>query len=83
MFVCDMCGVVENTATAGPRGYHMRNLAISEKEKAQEPDTDWGDLGDGKARCSQCNPEIGLWHALFPREQYDPEKDKDRVVNRA
>lgn len=82
LFVCDECGVIENTAVAGPRGYHMRRMEVTGKEKAERPDIEWGELGDGKARCSQCNPEIGRWHGMFPREDFDAEKDADRVVNR-
>ena len=27
--------------------------------------------GTGKALCSQCDPDIGKWHACFPRQSYD------------
>jgi hypothetical protein len=64
LFVCDECDTVENTALAGPHGYWLRN--------------EYGH--DGKARCSACNPEIGKWHGLFPRELWD--ESERQVVNR-
>ncbi len=82
LFVCDECNVIENTALAGPRGYWLRSQEITEREKEEEPEMDWGSLGDGKARCSACNPEVGKWHGMWEREEFDPNKDKDRVVNR-
>lgn len=82
LFVCDECNVIENTATAGPRGYWLRKSEVTEKEREERPDLDFGDLGDGKARCYQCNPEVGKWHGMFPREEFDREKDIGRVVNR-
>jgi len=77
LFVCDECGVVENTALAGPFGYWLRSV---------EPPADLVDanpamqvLGDGKARCSQCNPEVAKWHRCFPREEWDGRR---QVINR-
>lgn len=67
------CWALENTATAGPRGFHLRRQPISEREREEQPDMDWGDLGDGKARCSECNPEIGRWHGLWTKKYWDGE----------
>lgn len=64
LFVCDECETVENTALAGVFGYWCRGA----------------DGRDGKARCSNCNPEVGKWHGFFPRETYDPERHQ--VINR-
>lgn len=63
LFVCDEYGVIENTALAGAKGYWRRDE----------------DGDNGKARCSQCNPELGKWHGFFKREQWDGEL---RVLNR-
>lgn len=30
--------------------------------------------GDGRALCSRCDPQLGHWHGIFPRESYDPER---------
>jgi hypothetical protein len=40
--------------------------------------------GDGRALCSQCDPELGQWHGVFPRVLFDPTKDKivDGYVHR-
>jgi hypothetical protein len=56
LFVCDKCGVVENTALSR---YWLRDR-----------------FGD-ELLCSQCDPEIGKWHGLLPREQWDGK----RIVN--
>lgn len=72
LFVCDQCGVVENTAAAGLFGWWGRKQKPSKGEIARKPALEI--LGDGKARCSQCNPERGKWHGLFPREQWDGER---------
>jgi hypothetical protein len=37
--------------------------------------------GDGKALCSQCDPETGKWHGMFPRKQYDPEYHKPAYMD--
>lgn len=79
LFVCDECGVIENTALAGFRGYHGRSVPVITQERLGP---DWGKLGDGKARCSRCNPEVGKWHRQWDREIFDPERDVGRVVNR-
>lgn len=81
LFVCDECGCVENTALAGFRGYHGRNIPLSERELEEEPELANTELGDGKARCSECNPEVGRWHGHWPKESYDPEGGR-KVVNR-
>lgn len=81
MFVCDTCGVIENTALAGFRGYHGRNVVLTDEERRDHPD--W-ELGDGKARCSECNPEVGRWHGHWKKEHFDGH-DPDhrrRVINR-
>jgi hypothetical protein len=71
LFVCDECGVVENTALAGFGGYWGRNRKdLGHGEQG---------VGDGKARCSQCNPQIGKWHGCFPRGKWD---GKRQVINR-
>ncbi len=35
------------------------------------------DLGpnDGRALCSECDPETREWHGRFPKRLYDPETD--------
>ena len=30
----------------------------------------------GPALCSECDPQMGRWHGLFDRREYDPEADK-------
>lgn len=78
LFACDVCEVVENTATAGLYGYHCRRMKPSAQEVAERPQL--AELtGDGKARCSACNPERGEWHGMFPRQTWDGERP---VVNR-
>lgn len=77
LFVCDSCDCVENTALAGYRGYHGRNIPLTAEEVDGHPE--WADLGDGKARCSGCNPELGRWHDRFPKLKHDGSR---RVVNR-
>lgn len=81
LFVCDNCDVVENTALAGYRGYHGRRIALTDKEREAHPDWEEAGLGDGTARCSACNPEVGKWHGKWVQEKYDPEKDTN-VRNR-
>lgn len=61
-FVCDDCGVKENTALSR---FWVRNIA--------------GYGLKGRALCSECDPEISGWHGMFPRVQYDPARDSDRV----
>lgn len=69
LFVCDECGVVENTALAGYGGWWGRNRKdLGHGERG---------VGDGKGRCSQCN--LGKWHGRFPRKQWD---GKGEVINR-
>lgn len=58
LFVCDECGVVDNTATCGFAGWHGRNA----------------DGRDGKARCSECRSVHSHWHGLFPRKQWDGQR---------
>jgi hypothetical protein len=82
LFVCDKCESIENTALAGFRGYHGRRMALTEKEATEHPDWVEEGLGDGTARCSSCNPEVGCWHGHWKAETFDPEKDGDRVINR-
>lgn len=80
LFVCDICESVDNTALAGYRGYHGRRLEVNDRERADRPEVDFGDLGDGKARCSACNPEVGHWHGRFERRKFS--EDQREVVNR-
>lgn len=80
IFVCDFCGCVENTALAGARGWHARRLPLSPSELERRPDLAGTDLGDGKARCSECNPELGEWHGRWEKETYDPERHQ--AINR-
>lgn len=81
LFVCDICGCVENTATAGFRGYHGRKIALRKEEVEEHPDWVEAGLGDGNARCSECNPEVGRWHGHWEKERYDPDGGR-QVVNR-
>lgn len=67
LFVCDGCGVIENTALTPWDGYHGRNMR---------------EFRRGDALCSQCHPDSKQWHNKWPRRQYDPERDEDSVVNR-
>lgn len=30
----------------------------------------------GEARCCDCDPQINKWHNRFPRDKFDPKKDK-------
>lgn len=55
LFVCDECGSVENTALS--RRW-LRTVTTGCKVER-------------KALCSGCNPDIGVWHDRFPREQWD------------
>lgn len=55
LFVCDECNVVENTALSR---YWVRNTVLA-------PEL------EGRALCSQCDPETGRWHGKFPREEWD------------
>lgn len=80
LFACDICGCVENTALAGYRGYHGRNMPLCDAEFAEHPDWAEAGLGDGKARCSGCNPEVGRWHGHFKQLPYSPAAQT--VVNR-
>lgn len=84
MFVCDECGVFENTALAGYRGYHGRNMELTPEEQIERPEWVARGLGDGKARCSECNPEVGRWHGHWDKEQFDPLSAGDhlRAINR-
>lgn len=43
--------------------------------------------GDGPALCSECDPVIGFWHGLFPKEDADaagyvPRKDDSPFIER-
>ena len=53
LFVCDKCGVIENTASSN---YHVRRIEASDAGKLPP-----------RALCSLCDPEIGKWHGIFPR----------------
>lgn len=79
LFVCDECDSVENTALAGYRGWHGRNIDLHTDQIEDHPEWVETGLGDGKARCSACNPEVGGWHGLFAREKHDGSRE---VVNR-
>jgi len=52
IFRCDKCGCVENTAASG---YWHRF-------------TDYHGDKPPPALCSECDPEIGKWHGMFPKE---------------
>ena len=56
LYVCDDCGVVENTSKAN---YWARNMKHNDSDK-------FIDL-KGKALCSLCDPNIKKWHGRFPR----------------
>jgi hypothetical protein len=53
LFRCEECGCVENTATSNYWGRQY-----TEK---REP-------GDTRKLCSECDPEVGVWHGEFPKE---------------
>lgn len=72
LFVCDTCGAEENTALAGPRGFHLRNMELSDEDREKHPDWVEAGLGDGKARCSECNPEVGRWHGFWKKKVWKP-----------
>lgn len=52
LFKCEQCGAVENTATSGY--WH----ASCERHRGN---------ADVKLLCSECDPEIGRWHGIFPK----------------
>lgn len=79
LFACDICGCVENSALAGLRGWHGREIALKGPEMAEHPEWIDAGLGDGRARCSACNPEVGAWHGHFARVSWSPDA---RVRNR-
>ena len=56
LFRCEQCGCVENTAASN---YISRKYPYSEDGKA---------LPSLPALCSECDPEIGKWHGLFPKK---------------
>jgi hypothetical protein len=51
-FMCTKCGCSENTALSG---YWTQQMNAHERGEPFEP------------KCSQCNPEIGVWHGKWPR----------------
>ncbi len=53
LYRCTKCDVVENTALGG---YWLQQMAAAESSQPFRP------------LCSQCNPDIGVWHGQFPRE---------------
>jgi hypothetical protein len=82
LFVCDECGCIENTALTNWYGYHGRNIVPVDAEGYTPtilPKV-LPELGDGLVRCSECIS--GTWHGRWPKRRYDPERDKDSVVNR-
>ncbi len=63
LFKCDQCGCVENTACSG----------FWHREWDQRDGT-----GDGRALCSECDPQIGKWHARFEKRPW-PENDPNYI----
>jgi hypothetical protein len=66
LFVCDECGVVENTALCGD-GWWGR------KQRKRKR---------GKALCSECHPEIGKWHGHFERIDADAWDEENPYATR-
>ena len=64
IFRCDNCGALENTATSR---FWFRIWTAEMLGDGKPP-------LDGKVLCSECDPAIGKWHGIFPREFYDPER---------
>lgn len=64
LFVCDVCGAIENTAL----GFFWSRKRVQWKDKSK----------NGKALCSECmpdqeangepNPRGGVWHGQFPKD---------------
>jgi hypothetical protein len=55
-FRCTKCGCMENTATSN---YWSQKYPSTENG---EP------LPEKQQLCSQCDPTIGKWHGIFPRQ---------------
>lgn len=53
LFRCSKCGCVENTAVSN---YWTRTIRSIKGEKEKTPPL-----------CSECDPEIGIWHGYFPK----------------
>ena len=55
IFRCEKCGCMENTASSN---YWSRRHRTAEDGQVLEPLS---------ALCSECDPEIGAWHGMFPK----------------
>jgi hypothetical protein len=76
LFVCENCGVIENTAL----GHYWSRKAVKVSKLELQ----------GKALCSECCPETfidgsptgkGKWHDKFPKD-YWSETNKTPVINK-
>lgn len=57
LFACEKCNSVENTALCG----WAETYSGAGCQR----------IGRRHLICSACNPDIGKWHGLFPREDAD------------
>ena len=78
LFACESCNAVENTATCGLVWDRIPCPGPDPSgDPATHPEDCWrcrrdpGFVLRRKLICSECNPEIGAWHGLFPKVDAD------------